>query len=193
MVEKIVAAAYLLLGLLAFRLIWGFIGTRHARFREFMRGPAHTLAYVRSLASARPPHYAGHNPLGAIAVIGLITLGLASGITGWLMYEEVGGATMEELHEVIPEAMLVLVVCHIAGILFASWRHRENLIRAMITGRKQGDSRDAIPGTRAGVAALLGAALLGALAWGGYHRLTAVDGSNDDATPLPQVEAAEDN
>ena len=161
-----VLAGYVLLGLLAFRLLWGFAGSRYARFAQFVRSPRGILDYARSLLRGQPRHYLGHNPLGAVAIVGLLALGLVSGGSGWLLYEEIGDEWMEELHETASNAMLALVVLHIAGVGLASWLHRENLLGAMITGRKRGPARDGIPDARGRAAAVLGLVLAGSVGWG---------------------------
>lgn len=192
--EVHILAGYLLLGLLSFRLIWGFVGSRYARFAEFVRGPNGILAYLRSIRAGRPQHHVGHNPAGALAIIALIALGLASGVTGWLLYDEVGGEWLEELHEGLSNAMLAVVVLHVAGVLIASRLHRENLIRAMITGRKHGLQRDAIPNARVPVAVLLVAMLAVAVVWGSLGvQATAGDEAASDGPNWPSTEAEPDD
>jgi cytochrome b len=131
-----VVLGYTLLGLISFRLLWGFAGSRYARFRSFLFKPAEIVAYVAALARGKPAHYAGHNPAGSVAVFALLALGIASGVTGVVVFQDAGGDTLEELHEVLSNAMLGVVALHIAGVLVSSLLHRENLVRAMITGRK---------------------------------------------------------
>ena len=135
---------YLLLGLIAFRLIWGVIGSRHARFASFIRGPAAAIAYLRSLVNGKAQHFTGHNPAGAIAIVLLLLLGIGSGITGWMVFNELGGEAFEEVHEVVANAMLVLVAIHIAAVILSSRLHRENLTAAMINGHKTGDAEESI-------------------------------------------------
>lgn len=132
-----VFAGYTLLGLITFRLVWGLIGSRHARFSDFVRGPAAVLRYLRSLLSSRPEHHVGHNPAGGLVIVLLLVLGLASGASGWATYNESGGEWLEELHEGLANAMLALVAVHLAGVAVASLIHRENLVKAMITGYKK--------------------------------------------------------
>lgn len=127
---------YILLGLLAFRLIWGFIGTQYARFDSFLFGPGEVAAYLKSLVNRKPVHYAGHNPAGSAAIWLLLFLGFASGISGVMVYEEIGGDVLEELHDVVSYAMLAVVAVHILGVIVSSLMHRENLVRSMITGYK---------------------------------------------------------
>jgi cytochrome b len=132
-----VALGYTLLGLIAFRLPWGFFGTRYARFRSFLFRPGEIVAYVSSLLKRKPAHYVGHNPAGSVAIWLLLLLGTLSGVTGVVLFQDMGGDAVEELHEVVSNAMLAAVLIHIAGVVVGSLMHRENLVRAMITGFKQ--------------------------------------------------------
>lgn len=151
---------YTLLGLIAFRLVWGFVGSRYARFADFAYSPAAVMAYLKSLL-AKPRHYLGHNPAGAMAIFLLLGLGIATGVSGWLTYNEIGGEWLEEAHELFANAMLVVVGVHVAGVIVSSWLHRENLARAMVTGYKQGEPEQAIGKRRGLAAALLMTALAG--------------------------------
>jgi cytochrome b len=148
-----VAAGYAVLGLVLFRLVWGLIGTRYARFTDFVRSPAAVLAYLKDALVLRARRYLGHNPAGGAMVIAmLVSLTLASvsglalyghaefsgplagllyGTPGWL------GDVLEEVHEFFADFTLLLVVVHLAGVALASLQHRENLVRSMFTGRKQ--------------------------------------------------------
>lgn len=160
-----IAFGYTMAGLIAFRLVWGIIGTRHARFTSFIRGPSAVLRYVRSLLSPHPEPHAGHNPLGAVAVVILLGLGLATAASGWAMYNEVGGEWLEEVHEVLASVMLGVVVVHVAGVIFSSLRHHENLIAAMFTGYKPDHEGQGINRTRPLVALLLLVSLGGFWYW----------------------------
>lgn len=139
-----VALGYLVLGLIAFRLIWGFAGSRYARFSSFMFRPSEMMAYVKSMLQRHPKHYLGHNPAGAASIFLLLGLGLLSGISGVLLYLEVGGEMYEGLHEGAANLMLAVVVIHIAGVVVSSLLHRENLVRAMVTGYKSGEAGQGI-------------------------------------------------
>ncbi|MEW6131583.1 MAG: cytochrome b/b6 domain-containing protein [Pseudomonadota bacterium] len=156
-----VMLGYTMLGLIAFRLVWGFAGTRYARFRDFAYAPGKVVQYLKSLSSGRPEHYLGHNPAGAVAIFLLLALGIVTGVSGWLTYNEIGGEWWEEGHELFANAMLVVVGVHIAGVLVSSFLHRENLARAMVTGCKQGEPGDAIDRKRGGAALLLVVAVAG--------------------------------
>lgn len=155
-------------GLVVFRLLWGVVGTRHARFADFVRGPRTVLAYLKSLVAGRPQHHDGHNPAGGWAVLGLLALTALTTGAGWAAYQGWGGGdAFEEVHEFAAHALLLLVAVHVVGVVVSSWLHRENLVRAMVTGRKPGAAAEPdVPRWRA-VAAVLLAMVLGfwALQW----------------------------
>jgi cytochrome b len=166
-------AGYAVIGLVLARIVLGFIGTRYARFSDFVYRPSTVLGYTREMLSGKPKHYLGHNPLGGMMVLALLVSLLAAGVTGLaLQGAEQGtgpfaslaaGTTLampnviakavadddedgngekeneelwEELHEFFANLTLLLVVLHIAGVIIGSLVHRENLVRAMLTGRK---------------------------------------------------------
>jgi len=155
-----VTLGYTMAGLVAFRLVWGFVGTRHARFASFLRAPAAAARYLRGLLSGQPEPGAGHNPAGALAIVALLAMTVAVSATGWATYNEIGGGWLEELHEVTANAMLAIVGVHLAGVLLGSWLHRENLIGAMVSGRKRARPEDAVRSAWRSVAALMLAAVL---------------------------------
>ncbi len=156
-----ITLGYTLGGLVVFRFIWGVLGTRYARFANFVRPPAAIFAYLRSLLRGQPQHFLGHNPAGALAVIGLLLLALLVTASGWAVYNETGGAWLEELHEIAANLMLALVGVHIAGVVASSFLHRENLVGAMFTGRKLAAPSDGIRRSWSSLAALMLAAVLG--------------------------------
>jgi cytochrome b len=159
-------AGYTVAGLVAFRLIWGFAGSRYARFAQFVKGPGATLAYLGSMLHGRERRYLGHNPAGAAMIVALLLTLSGTAFTGWLMAEpdrvamlpalpqivapawadddgdessegrEVEGP-LKEVHETLANLMLLLVAAHVGGVVLASIHHRENLARAMITGEKR--------------------------------------------------------
>lgn len=131
-------------GVVLFRIVWGLVGTRHARFASFVRGPSAAFAYLRGLLTGNAPHASGHNPAGGWAIIALLTLGLLTGASGWAIYNDLGGEWTEEAHEVLATTMLGVVVLHVAGVVIGSLAHRENLVHALLTGRKQGHPDEAI-------------------------------------------------
>lgn len=133
-----VVLGYTMAGLVAFRVVWGLIGSHYARFASFMRGPAAVVRYLRSLVRGTPEHHTGHNPAGALAIVGMLGLGAAIAASGWFTYNDLGGEWVAELHEVLANGMLMLVGVHIVAVVLSSWLHRENLPRAMLTGRKAG-------------------------------------------------------
>ncbi len=145
-----VVLGYTLLGLVAFRLLWGFVGPRYARFSSFLFKPGEIAAYVGSLLKAKPAHYVGHNPAGSVAVFALLALAIGCGVSGVVLFQDIGGDALEELHEAAAYIMLAVVGLHVAGVLLSSLMHRENLVRAMITGFKRAPrpSEPAQPGIR---------------------------------------------
>lgn len=153
-----VFAGYALVGLLAFRLLWGFVGGHYARFRSFRFSLRAVVGYLRTLRSGRPPHYVGHNPAGAWAIFLMLGLLAAIGLSGIAVQgaeEQQGliagwaaigtGVGLHEIHEVLAWAMVVLVAVHIAGVMVESWLHRENLVGAMVHGHKP--RRGGVPST----------------------------------------------
>jgi cytochrome b len=159
-------AGYTIAGLVTFRLIWGFAGSRYARFAQFVKGPGATLAYLGSMLRGGERRYLGHNPAGAAMIVALLLTLSGTAFTGWLMAEPdrvamlpalpqivapawadddgdeygEGGKVedaLEEIHETLANLMLVLAALHVGGVVLASVRHRENLARAMITGEKR--------------------------------------------------------
>ncbi len=150
---------YLFAALIAFRLVWGIIGSRHARFASFVRGPVAAISYLRSLFSGTPQHFAGHNPAGAIAIVLLLLLGAGIVASGWMTLNEIGGEAFEEVHEVVANAMLLLVFFHIAAVFISSHLHHENLTAAMFTGRKNGKEDEKISHSRGYIAVIMVVAL----------------------------------
>jgi cytochrome b len=155
-----VTLGYTMAGLVAFRLAWGLVGTRHARFASFVRGPREIGRYIGSILRGRPEHHAGHNPAGAVAIVALLALTAFVALSGWATYEELGGHWLEETHEAIANAMLAIVGVHIAGVVLGSLVHRENLVAAMVTGRKAAARGEGIRRAWRPVAAMLLAGVL---------------------------------
>jgi cytochrome b len=151
---------YTILVLVIFRIIWGFIGPGHARFADFVHGPAVVLANLKDIVLMRPKRYLGHGPAAGAMVLLLLIMLAATTATGIIadeqresahMISSVGAADNEirdehedeeslvtELHETLANYTLALVFVHVAGVLLASFTHRENLARSMVTGRKRG-------------------------------------------------------
>ena len=146
-------SGYIIGGLILFRLLWGMVGPRHARFADFVFTPATVLAYGRDLLRGQAQRYLGHNPLGGAMVIALLLMLTLATVTGIALYgatEAAGplagimrgtshgfGEALEEVHEFFSNLTLLLVALHIGGVLISSLLHRENLVRAMVTGRKR--------------------------------------------------------
>lgn len=175
--ELHIYSGYAIVCLIVARIAWGFIGPKHARFRDFVFGPVTVAEYAKSLLDGKPTHYLGHNPLGGLMVVALLlTLSLVTvsgmkllaveegrgplaGNDGLVVmsqavaspheeyeyeygeheggHEEEGEEFWEEIHEAAVNFMWLLVVLHIAGVLFSSMREGESLVKAMITGYKR--------------------------------------------------------
>jgi cytochrome b len=146
-------AGYVIGALVALRLVWGLVGPQHARFTSFVRGPGEVWAYVKQLVLFKPPRYLGHNPAGAVMVIALLTLLVLTVASGLMLYgadQHAGPLAqwmaaapwadeewLEEIHEVLANLTVFAVVFHVAGVILDSFLHRENLVKAMITGTKE--------------------------------------------------------
>lgn len=155
-----VTAGYTMAGLVAFRMVWGLVGTRHARFSGFVRGPRAVLRYLRSLLSRAPEHHAGHNPAGGLAILALLGLALATTGAGWATYHELGGGWLEDAHKLFANTMMLVVAVHVAAVLLSSLLHRENLVAAMVDGRRPVPPQEGIRRAWRGLAALLLVAVL---------------------------------
>jgi cytochrome b len=163
-----ITLGYTMAALVVFRLAWGFAGTHWARFSSFVRGPRAVVAYVRGMIRGTAQHHTGHNPAGAVAILLLLGLTLVVAASGWAVLNEIGGDSFEELHEAAAIAMLVVVGVHVAGVALGSWVHRENLVKAMITGRKDVPQGDESVKPRAAIGMVVVAAVL-ALWWFQWH------------------------
>ncbi|CAH1081487.1 cytochrome b/b6 domain-containing protein [Candidatus Nitrotoga sp. 1052] len=168
-------AGYVVIGLVIFRILWGFIGPEHARFKDFVFGPAKVIQYLKSLASGSPQRYVGHNPAGGYMVVLMLATLLVVTFTGLKAYAAEGHGPLaanaeisvisfakaeegdrkrngavesgknkgdeywEEIHEAASNFMLGLIVLHILGVVVYSRLHKENLVKAMITGEKDSE------------------------------------------------------
>jgi cytochrome b len=131
-----VALGYILLGLLVFRLLWGFVGTRYARFGSFLFNPKEIVGYLSAMVRGKPAHYLGHNPAGSVSVWLLLALGLFICVTGVLALQDDASDLVVDLHGLATNVMLGVIALHLIGVLASSILHRENLVRAMFTGLK---------------------------------------------------------
>ena len=146
-------SGYTIAGLLLFRLLWGFVGPRHARFSDFVCRPSAVLAYVRDVLTLRARRTLGHNPAGGAMIVALLLSLGATIVSGLALYGADKGLgplagllaessdslidTLEESHEAATNFTLLLVAGHLLGVVWESLLHRENLVRAMFTGRKR--------------------------------------------------------
>jgi len=133
------AIGYIVAGALLARVAWGFVGSRHARFRDFIPTPSRLARYLGAVAQGSEARFLGHNPAGAVMI--LLLMGLLAGVsvTGWMLTLDAffGDQSLEALHGLIADTLLALVVLHVLAALYESVRHRENLVWSMITGYKR--------------------------------------------------------
>ncbi len=125
--------------IVAVRCVWGWIGSPHAPFRDFVRGPRATWSYTRAMLKRQEPASVGHNPLGGWMVVSLLLVLLVVCASGWLYTTDRfwGVAWVDRLHSTSSDVLIALIALHVLGVLYASQRHQENLIGAMIHGRKR--------------------------------------------------------
>ena len=153
--------AGLMLGLaVLLRVLWGLIGTRHARFASFPLNPLALVRYFKGLVTGGKSPVAGHNPASSWVAIILMGLGLGLGATGYLMTSSGNPESWEEIHELLANTFLAIVLLHIAGIVLHTVRHRDGFALSMVDGRKQHvDPAEQISGARPAVGLLFIAAL----------------------------------
>ncbi|HKZ72690.1 MAG TPA: cytochrome b/b6 domain-containing protein [Steroidobacteraceae bacterium] len=127
------------LAVIAIRFVWGLRGPPHARFAQFIRSPTETLRYARQVLAGHEPRYLGHNPLGGWMIVALLLDVALVGASGWLYTTDAfwGVEWVERVHSLLADSLLVLAALHVSGVVFSSWRHRENLLIAMLHGRKR--------------------------------------------------------
>jgi cytochrome b len=132
------ALGYVVIGLIAFRMIWGVIGTPHARFASFVPTPMRALGYLRDIVRGQEARHLGHNPAGAAMILALLFTLSAIGATGYMMGMDAyfGQTWVETTHKTLVNILLALVAFHLSGVILASWRHKENLVLSMVTGLK---------------------------------------------------------
>lgn len=138
------AFGYSACALVLFRLVWGLLGTKYARFTQFIRGPKEIVAHLKGMLSGHQHSTPGHNPAGGIVMVGLMAIILFIGLTGYWTVKDFLGGLMGEAHEAIASLALALVVIHIAAAVLMSFLQKENLVRAMVTGKKQGQPEQGI-------------------------------------------------
>jgi cytochrome b len=125
--------------LVALRVLWGFVGTRHARFSDALPTPSRLRAHVADLLAGRHRPVPGHNPLGALMMLALLLTVAGLGLTGWMQGLDAfwGDEWLEELHEGLANALLALAGVHALAAIVMGRLERVNLVRAMLTGVKR--------------------------------------------------------
>jgi len=138
------AAGYAAGALVLFRLVWGFVGGRYARFSQFVRAPGLVLRYLKTIASGTEARFLGHNPAGGAMIVALLLAMAGTVVTGCLLTTDAfwGVTSAQRAHSVAAYGVLLLVFLHLGGVVLASVRHRENLVRAMVFGDKRAPEAD---------------------------------------------------
>jgi cytochrome b len=154
------ATGIAILALVVFRVLWGFAGSRPARFASFLAGPRAVLGHVRDLAARRHSPAPTHNPLGGwgvLALLFLISAEIATGLTSSTFdYEgplssllpDRASSAMADLHSILFDVLAAMILAHLVGVALTSWAGRENLVKSMLTGRKR-LPRASVPAERA--------------------------------------------
>lgn len=134
-------SGYAALALVIARCIWGFVGSKHARFSDFVPNARNLWQYIGALIHRREPRYVGHNPAGAVMILFLLLMVTAIGVTGWMLTLDAfwGSETIEGVHTVLVDITLLALALHICAAIYESWKHRENLVWSMIVGTKRAD------------------------------------------------------
>lgn len=132
-------AGYAVAAIVALRVIWGWIGTPYARFSQFLTGPSALFAYSLAMLKRREPRFLGHNPAGAVMIVLLLAALTAICVSGWLLTWQTfrDHRELQDWHGRLSDGLMIAAVLHVLGVLYASLRHRENLVWSMLTGRKR--------------------------------------------------------
>jgi cytochrome b len=138
------AFGYSACALILCRIVWGFIGTRYARFSEFVKGPSKTIHHIKSLFMHKQDTELGHNPAGALVMILLMVFILLLGLTGYWSIKDLLSDQVGEAHEVVANVTMAVVVVHLAAAIVMSFLQKENLLKSMVTGKKRGSIDQAI-------------------------------------------------
>ncbi len=132
-------AGYFALTVVLTRVLWGFLGPAQVRFTDFVRSPSHTLGYLGQVLRRAESRHLGHNPLGGWMIVALLLVSGLVALSGWLYTTDRfwGIEWVENLHSLLADVLVALAVVHLAGVLYGTFRHRENLVASMIHGRKR--------------------------------------------------------
>jgi len=130
---------YLAFSLVVMRIIWGFIGTKHARFSDFLPTPFRVIQHVKALKSGTHDEHVGHNPLGALMMLSLIAIVLGLGLTGWMQTLDAywGEEWLQDIHELLANCLITFAALHATAAIVMGRIERTRLIKAMFTGRKE--------------------------------------------------------
>jgi cytochrome b len=187
-----VTLGYTLAGLLAFRVVWGLVGPRHARLSALWRKLQGLPQWLKGLKAGAPNWRLAQNLLLTLSVVALLALIAPLTLSGYGTYNEWTGEWLEEVHEFFGNALLAVVLAHVAVIAGVSVLRRKNQITPMLTGRVEGAGPDLLKSNHYTVAALLLAAVLGFWAWQWQQAPTASSGGDNGATSVRRGGPAQD-
>lgn len=145
--ESALFTFHMLIGIMLFavviwRIAWGIVGSKYARFSSFRLNPKDLLIYFRDFFTTKTKRDLGHNPASSWAAIIMFTLALGLGITGYMMAQGIGKDFYEDIHELMANAFIIVVVFHVVGILLHTFRHRDNIGLSMINGKKNASNNE---------------------------------------------------
>jgi len=178
--ESAVFSLHMLAGLIMgftviLRIVWSFVGSKHARFSDFSLQPRQLLAYLKAVVTGQKVIWAGHNPASSWAAIAMMGLAAGLTLTGILMAADIRAEFLEDVHEFMADAFIFVVIAHIAGVVLHSMQYRDQLAKSMVTGVKSGlaESTAAVPAYKlAGVIFLLLTLSFGSYLWQNYQQNT---------------------
>lgn len=198
--ESLVFSYHMLAGLLMcfallWRIVWGLVGSRYARFSDFSLHPKELLGYVKELFSSRSRTWPGHNPASSWAAVIMMTLAVGLGATGYLMASGNGGESLEDVHEFLADLFIVVVLLHAAGVVLHMAKYKDALAKSMITGKKQKITADAAPvasHVSVGVILFLLTIGFGGYLWQNFNTDTRVLTLFDTPLQLGEIEGGHD-
>ena len=146
---------FLVVAAALFRILWGFIGSKHSRFSNFSLAPASLLAYLRGVTAGKSTRFVGHNPASSWAGVIFLILALGLGLTGYFMATSGENEFLEEIHELMSNVFIFITIAHLVGLLIHHWRHQDSIGMSMVHGKKNQVPKDTQPVRAHGWVALL--------------------------------------
>jgi len=181
MVELHMQLGYFILGLVIFRILWGFWGTKYSRFSQFWPTPSKIVRYIQALKTGKQPHYAGHNPLGSLMVFLMLILILLQAVSGLFINDDIFSSgpyygtlgkelenVMKFIHHNFFDIMLIAIFTHVFVIAYYRIKKKLDLVTPMITGKKSVntiDKNEAIEHSKVIIALIIAIAVAAFVYW----------------------------